>query len=100
MKTYKKGDLRIWWIPQLGCGIPTFYWDVKDIYEAKTLLDCLAQYDLYQYRNKIKPDYSNAGGLTIYDDDPDNGRLDWFDWMSEAGDDLEEHFEYLNEEVK
>ncbi|MBK7380618.1 MAG: hypothetical protein IPJ03_16805 [Ignavibacteriales bacterium] len=30
-------------------------------------LDCLAQYDLYQLKNKIKPDFCNAGGLEVYE---------------------------------
>ena len=29
---------------------------------AKLLVNALAEYDLFQLKNKIKPDYCNAGG--------------------------------------
>jgi len=50
----KNGYLRVWWIPQLGGGLIPFYWPVNDIHVAKILLDCLAQYDLYQLKNHKK----------------------------------------------
>ena len=99
-KEYKKGDLRIWWNPQIGSGCPSFYWDVENINEAKLLMDCLAQYDLFQYHNKVKPDYCNAGGLNIYDEDPDDNKLDWFDWLDDDGFDIDQHFENLKENVE
>ena len=39
---------------------------VKNIEEAKLLLKTLANYDEFQFRYNIKPDYTNAGGLEIY----------------------------------
>ena len=54
------------------------------------LLDTLANYDMFQLQHRIKPDYSNAGGLQIYL--PDEG-LDgdfWVDWEHpETGDDFD-----------
>ena len=95
----KNGYLRVWWIPQLGASIPTFYWPVNDIQTAKTLLDCLAQYDLYQLKNRIKPDFSNTGGLEIYEEDSDgDGNPGWVDWMDADGDDIDTHFENLEEQ--
>ena len=52
-----KGDLRVWWIPQIP--MKAFHVPVKSISEAKLILNTLADYDLFQWRNKVKPDYSN-----------------------------------------
>jgi hypothetical protein len=100
VETPKQGDLRVWWIPQLGASVPTFYWLVKDIHTAKTLLDCLAQYDLFQLENRIKPDFCNAGGLEVYDTNSDGeGTPDWVEWMDESsGDDIDQYFENLEEQ--
>lgn len=101
MKTHKvtekpkPGDLQVWWIPQIPMNNP-FTVKVKTIEEAKLLLDTLARYDLYQYKNKIKPDYSNAGGLSIWSEDKDiDGTPDWIDWEDEDGYDIDQHFENL-----
>ena len=74
----KKGDLRVWWVPQVP--MKAFYQKVKSIREGKLLLRTLASYDQFQYENKIKPDYSNAGGLQIFDE-----RTEWMDWENEDG---------------
>ena len=59
--TPKNGDLRVWWIPQVPGK--SFYKPVANLVEAKLLLDTLADYDAFQLRHRIKPDYCNAGGL-------------------------------------
>ncbi|KKL16291.1 hypothetical protein LCGC14_2497060 [marine sediment metagenome] len=56
-------DVRVWWIPQVP--MKPFYVPVKNTEEAIKILEVLAQYDLFQYVNNIKPDYSNAGGLQV-----------------------------------
>jgi len=81
-KATKEGDLKVWWIPQIP-GKP-FEYPVKTIVEAKKLLDVLAQYDLFQFHHKIKPDYSNAGGLQVFEDG------EWIDWSNEDGYDIDE----------
>lgn len=82
VKRPKKGDLRVWHIPQVpGIGMVFL---VKDPTEAKRLMNVLAQYDLFQFNHNIKPDYSNASGLDEYD-----GR-EWLTWYSEDGDDIDE----------
>jgi len=43
-----------------------------------------ADYDLFQFKNKIKPDYCNAGGLNIYESDSDGeGKPGWTSWSDE-----------------
>lgn len=77
------GDLRIWWIPQVP-GEP-FYWPVTDLHHAANMLEALAAYDDFQYANKIKPDYSNVGGLQQFDGN------EWNEWESEDGEDFDSY---------
>ncbi len=82
-ETPKHGDLRIWWIPQIP-GKP-FIVPVRDIADAKLLLDTLARYDQFQFENRIKPDYSNAGGLCVFEEG------EWVDWYhGETGDSIDD----------
>ena len=78
-----EGDLRVWWIPQVPMQ-DSFHVKVKNPKEAKKILDVLAQYDLYQFDNNIKPDYCNAGGLQVEDI---NG--DWYEWDNEDGETID-----------
>ncbi len=77
--------LRIWWIPQVP--MPAFRKEVATLLEAKLLLVTLAQYDIFQLAYNIKPDYCNAGGLEMYDEDDH----EWYDWEHpETGEDIEQ----------
>jgi hypothetical protein len=84
----KQGDLRVWWIPQVP--MKPFYVPVENVHEAKLLLNTLAQYDLFQYHNHIKPDYSNVGGLEMFDDIDGEGKLSWGEWFDEDGYDIDD----------
>jgi len=70
-----EGDFKVWWIPQIP--MEPFTVPVRNPYEAKLIIKTLALYDLFQYQNNIKPDYSNAGGLMIFEDG------DWTEWYDE-----------------
>ena len=78
--------LRVWWIPQVP-GKP-FYVAVDTVAEGVKLTNILAMYDLFQFNNRIKPDYCNMGGLHVFED----SEAEWVDWYSEDGeyDDPEE----------
>lgn len=78
----KAGDLQVWWIPQIP-GSP-FEVDVASVAEAAKLLTVLADYDRFQYENRIKPDYSNSGGLRRWCDDNGDGEPGWEDWYDDA----------------
>jgi hypothetical protein len=73
----KEQELQVWWIPQAPAK--PFTIPVKSIREGKLLLSALANYDLFQFENNIKPDYCNAGGLSVMEDG------EWCDWESEEG---------------
>lgn len=81
--TVKAGtQLRVWWIPQVP-GAP-FLVPVDSLKEAKLILKTLAEYDQFQLDNRIKPDYCNAGGLSVLEDG------EWNDWYDEEGRDIDE----------
>lgn len=53
-------------------------------------MDVLARYDLFQFEHRIKPDYCNMGGLSMFDenDDTDSPEGSWVDWHDdETGED-------------
>lgn len=74
LKITETRPLEVWWIPQVP--MKSFVVKVNNLREGKLLLTVLADYDLFQYENRIKPDYSNAGGLRVLDKD------EWEDWYS------------------
>ncbi len=84
----KEGDLRVWWVPQVP--MEAFYTPVESLEQAAFLIETLGRYDLFQYENRVKLDYSNAGGLEVWDED--NG-LGWIDWYNEDGDYFDEWLE-------
>lgn len=73
--------LRVWWISQVPGN--AFEWPVADLAQAELLLDALAAYDDFQYGENVKGDYSNTGGLQIFDGS------DWIDWEDEDSDDFD-----------
>jgi len=88
--------LRVSHYPQIPCE--PFITEVKTLEEAKKLIDVLANYDLFQYKNSIKGDYANMTLLEEWNE-YDNEWIDWSD--DETGiDDLDEYFEFINEEEK
>ena len=74
--------LRVWWIPQVP--MKPFNVEVANLEQAHLLLDTLAEYDRFQLDNRIKPDYSNTGGLQVWEDN------EWVDWYGENGEDFDE----------
>lgn len=69
--------LKIW--HNSNFGSPAFKHEVKDVHEAKRLLQFLADYDLYQGETKVP---YNAQGLEILEDG------EWVEWSDEYGDDI------------
>lgn len=58
---------RVWWIPQVP--MDAFYVEVDTLSEARLLMKVLADYDMFQFENRVKPDYCNAGGVQVLDTD-------------------------------
>ena len=105
MHTHEKGELKVWWIPQLP--MKPFEYSVSSPMEGFLVLDILSKYDLFQFDNCVKSDYSNAGGLLEYDlemiDDDCDG---WTEWYSPMGENMEFYInqenglDVLNEDLK
>lgn len=55
--------LRVSHFPQVPCK--EFNVEVSSIEEAKKIMDVLAEYDLFQYENRIKGDYAN---MTVFEE--------------------------------
>ncbi len=77
------GDLRVWWIPQLP--MDAFYVPVKTVDEAIFVIRTLAEYDLFQFPKRVKPDYCNVGGLEVFEDG------EWHEWESDDFDDINDY---------
>lgn len=85
--------LRVWHIPQVP-GKP-FYVYTDDIREAKKIMDILAAYDLFQLKNRIKPDFTNVNDVQMWDET----EQEWIDWDIETEDDyFDSAEEYLKDD--
>ena len=72
--------LRVWHIPQVPGK--AFLIEVKTVEEGWKVLNVLADYDEFQFENNIKPDYSNAQGLEMFEDG------EWTEWENEYREDI------------
>ena len=72
IKRIEQPTIRVWHIPQIPHA--GFFWSVSSIEEGKMVCDLLGRYDLFQFENNIKPDYSNANGIEVFEDG------EWTDW--------------------
>jgi len=85
----KEGALSVWWIPQVPGK--AFRAAVNNLREARLLINTLADYDTFQFEHRIKPDFCNAGGLTIWSLDTDgDGNPGWIDWHDTEGREFDE----------
>jgi hypothetical protein len=79
-------QLRVWWIPQVP-GKP-FIVPVASLDEGKRIMEILANYDAFQYANRIKGDYCNMGGMSWKH--PALTGNEWYDLDPKFPDDIEE----------
>ena len=83
-----KQNMKVWWIPQVPGT--AFEVSVDTVQEGVRIMNLLADYDNFQYKHSIKPDYCNAGGIQVLDtNDLTDGPLgSWVDWDDpETGED-------------
>jgi hypothetical protein len=66
-------EYRVWWIPQVP--MKPFRVPVETPEQGRWLCDVLADYDIFQFESNVKPDYCNAGGVQMLDEDGE-----WVDW--------------------
>jgi hypothetical protein len=84
--------LRVSHFPQVPCK--PFIVPVDSLKEARKIFDVLANYDIFQFENRIKPDYCNTTVLEYWDEE----EQEWLSWYDEETgiDDLDEYFDYIN----
>lgn len=89
---------RVWWIPNAPMNAFFVYVDSPE--EGAKICDVLANYDLFQYKNNIKTDYSNTGGIQSFDptDDFDSPGGSWSDWCPDDDEEFSEWRENLERE--
>lgn len=69
--------MRVWHIPQVP--MEPFYVDVSSVDDAIRIMIILANYDIFQFENNIKPDYCNMSGLEVLEGD------EWLEWQNDDG---------------
>lgn len=79
--------LRVWHIPQVPGK--AFRANVGSIEQAICVLDVLADYDAFQLKHRIKPDYSNAQGVETLEDG------EWVEWYDDDGYCIDEYREKM-----
>lgn len=77
--------LRVWHIPQIP--MKAFHVHVSSPEEAIKILNTLADYDIFQFENHIKPDYSSAQGLEEFNEEDH----EWEEWYNDDGLDIREY---------
>ena len=57
---------RVWHIPQVP--MDAFFVETDSLDVAKTIVEVLADYDLFQFEKRVKPDYCNVSGIDQFVD--------------------------------
>lgn len=77
--------LRVLYNPQVP-GKP-YTREVSSLEDAALVADTLTSFSDFEYKNNIKPDYSDALDLEVYEDG------EWVTWYSLDGEDFNEYRE-------
>ena len=72
--------LKVWWCPQVPMN--AFEVPVTSVAEGRLICDVLANYDIFQFENRVKPDYCNMGGIVYSHPAIEDG--DWYDVPEDA----------------
>ena len=78
--------LRLWHLPQVPSKKEEDFFrvDINTEEEAIRILKILWAYDNFQFDRKIKPDFINASGLEIYNEE----KREWEEYYNDEGDDI------------
>lgn len=85
-------EVKFWWVPQMP--MKAFERSVPNVSAGRTLEDAFADYDLFQFENRVKPDYCNTGGTAFRHPELTEG--EWLD----APDDEDELADIRREAVE
>lgn len=67
---------KVWYIPQVP--MVAFEREFDDLETAKAALDLITDFSIFEFENRVKPDYADMGGISRWEEDGDGG-FDWFD---------------------
>jgi hypothetical protein len=97
--------LRVWHVPQIP--MKSFKVEVASVEEGVRMLNALADYDLFQFENNIKPDYCNMNGLQMWDEsltEEDMQGMEltdkWVDWYNDDYEDPREYIDSLSPQAE
>lgn len=74
---------KLWHIPQVP--MPPFEVESDDLQYLVRLQDVLADYDDFQLKHRVKPDYSSISGIDVLDDDGEWEGIDDYELGSLRG---------------
>lgn len=80
-------NIKVWHIPQVPGK--AFEVEVEDLKTAKLLCDVLGNYDAFQFKHNIKPDYCNVNGVSV---------LEEGEWWDVEASEMCEEWEKMNDE--
>lgn len=69
-----EGDLLVWYIPQVPMKpfetriLHTSGQEGVELAQAALLLDTIVDFSIFEFENRIKPDYSDAAGISRFED--------------------------------
>jgi hypothetical protein len=55
-------SVKVWYIPQVP--MPPFEVEVADVATGRIVLDALVDFSLFEFENRVKPDYADMGGIS------------------------------------
>ena len=77
---------KVWYIPQVP--MKSFDVEVENVEQAVKLYETIVKFSIFEFKNRIKPDYSDAGWIQYYNEEIEDWEdlegLDWYeDWEEE-----------------
>ena len=75
---------KMWYIPQVP--MKAFEREFDNIEAAKAALVTVIDFSIFEFENHVKPDYSDAAGISRWEEDGEGG-FDWFDLDESEWDD-------------
>lgn len=67
---------KAYYIPQVP--MKAFEFETDDLLLAGIVLDQISEFSAFEYKNNVKPDYSDAAGISRWEEDGEGGH-DWFE---------------------
>jgi len=71
---------KAWYIPQVP--MQAFEREFSDLATAKVVLNAIIDFSIFEFKNRVKPDYSDAAGIAVWDGE-DWEDLDDSEWSDD-----------------